>query len=138
MVSKAARSRTRPSIKKKRGTATSEPITAWIKWISGNSERLGKIKGVWFDEREVLRIEIDCDYIDVSHYSLVFGRQNLSHPAEYFGEWSSDDQCRSRGMVDVRLTEAGKGVFQLAGTWTEGGETWDWETTSAVAIPKRS
>ncbi len=112
------------------------PTTAGLRWFSGNTQRLGTITQAFFTADGILRLEIDCDYRDVSHYSIVFDRQGVTNPQEYYGRWSSNDANRSTGEVSVTLTGKGR-VFRLAGTWAEYGENGNWESTSEIVIARR-
>lgn len=111
-----------------------KPKTAGLCWFGGSSRRLGKITQAWFTEEGVLRLEIDCNYDEVSHYSVVLNRQSKSDPLQYFGTWSSHHGV---GDIDVKLTSCGGDVFRLAGNWHDDDGRWDWESTSEIAIETR-
>lgn len=114
-----------------------KPKTAGLRWFGGSSQRLGRITQAWFTEDGILRLEIDCNYDEVSHYSVVLDRQSKSDPLQYFGRWSSNSVHRSVGEVDVRLTSCGSDVFRLAGNWHDEDGRWDWESTSEIVIETR-
>lgn len=113
------------------------PTTAGIRWISGATTRVGGITQAWFTDQGILRLEIDCDYQEVSHYTVTFNYQDMTDLSKYTGKWSSNDASHSSNDVSVQLTATGPCVYRLAGTWTEHRERWDWETTSEIMISQR-
>lgn len=113
----------------KRATASS---TAEIRWFDGPTQRLGTVTGARFTEVG-LRLEIQCNYQDVSRYSLTFNFQNASNRHEYSGSWESD--ARRTGAVDVKLNAGVNSGYLMKGNWSEFGQTWGWETSEIAISP---